>query len=161
MTRARLTAAGTELRIVPPEKDLTDAELALEVAAERGATEVVLAAALGGRVDHALANLLLVLRARELGRRMRLIDGRTEAYLVEGPLVIEGERGDLVSLVPLSPTVEEITTFGLRHPLAGERLGRGATRGISNVIDAIPAGIDRVGGGDMLLIHTRRRPRPS
>lgn len=158
-TRARLGAAGTELRIVPREKDRTDAELALELAAGRGATEAWLAAGLGGRADHALANVFLVLRARELGVRMRLVDGPTQAYLVEGPLELDGDVGDLISLIPLSPSVAAITTFGLRYPLTNEPLMRGATRGMSNVIDAIPAGISRLEGGDLLLIHTRQRRR--
>ena len=160
-TRASLESAGTELLTVPPEKDFTDTELALQVAADHGATEVSLVAALGGRIDHVVANLLLVLHARRLGVRMRIVDRATEAYLVDGPLVIDGLVGDLVSLIPLSEAVEEITTFGLRYPLAGEPLEFGTTRGISNVIIETPAGIRHVGRGDLLLVHTRRRGRRS
>jgi thiamine pyrophosphokinase len=158
-TRARLEAHGTDVREVPPEKDQTDAELALEIAARRGASEVWLSAGLGGRVDHAAANLLLVFLARQLGVRLCLVDGRTEAYLVGGPFALDARVGDLVSLIPLSPLVEGIKTVGLRYPLRDEPLVRGATRGISNVVVAKPAGLAAVGAGDLLLVHTRQRLR--
>lgn len=158
-TRARLEAHGTDVRAVPPEKDQTDAELALEIAAGRGASEVWLAAAWGGRVDHAVANLLLVFLARQLGVRLCLIDGRSEAYLTDGPFVVDARVGHLVSLIPLSPVVEGITTVGLRYPLRDESLVRGATRGISNVVVTSPAGLSAVGAGDLLLVHTRQRLR--
>ncbi len=154
-TRDRLASLGIEIQATSPDKDQTDAELALEIAAARGASEVWLAAALGGRVDHTLANLLLPLLARRLGVRLRLVDGRTEAHLAEGPVVLNARVGDLVSLIPLSPAVEGITTVGLRYPLRDEPLVRGATRGISNVVVSTPAGLAGVGAGDLLLVHTR------
>jgi thiamine pyrophosphokinase len=157
-TRARLVRAGVEVRAVPAAKDLTDAELALGVARERGATDVTLTAALGGRVDHAIANLMLLVRAREMGIRLRLVAGRTEVRLAEQRTELDGAVGDLVSLIPLSETTDHITTFGLRYPLADERLLRGQTRGVSNVIAALPAGLEHRGPGDLLIVHTRRRP---
>lgn len=51
-------------------KNDTDCEYALNLAISRGATEIVLLGALGGRLDHALANLMMVVRAarpRRLG----------------------------------------------------------------------------------------------
>ncbi len=161
-TRARLTRAGVEIRTVPAAKDLTDTELALQIARQRGATDVTLAAALGGRADHALANLLLPLLAHRMGVRLTLVAGRTEVRLADGRVQLDGAVGDLVSLIPLSEVVERVTTFGLRYPLVGERLARGETRGISNVIAALPAGLDPLGSGDLLVVHTRRRlPRAS
>lgn len=158
-TRAHLEAHGTDVREVPAEKDQTDSELALEMAARQGASEVWLAAALGGRVDHAVANLLLLFLARQLGVRLCLVDGRSEAYLAGGPFVLDARVGDLVSLIPLTPLVEGIKTVGLRYPLRDEPLVRGATRGISNVVVARPAGLEAVGAGDLLLVHTRQRRR--
>ena len=67
--------------------------------------------------------------------------------------------GDLVSLIPLTPLVEGISTVGLRYPLRDEPLVRGATRGMSNVVVARPAGLAAVGAGDLLLVHTRKRLR--
>ncbi len=161
-TLARFKRARVEVLTAPPDKDQTDTQLALEFARQRGATDVTLAASLGGRADHALANLLLPLLAHRMGLRLTLVDGRTEVRLADGRVQLDGAVGDLVSLIPLSETVAHVTTFGLRYPLVGERLARGETRGISNVIAALPAGLDPLGSGDLLVVHTRRRlPRVS
>lgn len=158
-TRARLAGAGVTLRLVPREKDLTDTELALRVAREHGATEVVVAAPFGGRVDHTVAHVFLLFLARAMRLQMSLMDGYTEARLADGRTVLDGAVGDLVSLIPLSARVVGITTFGLRYPLARAGLVRGTTRGVSNVIVETPAGLERVRAGDLLIVHTRRSPR--
>ncbi len=49
-------------------KDDTDGEYALNLALEKGATEITLLGALGGRLDHALANLMMVVRAARTRR---------------------------------------------------------------------------------------------
>jgi thiamine pyrophosphokinase len=157
-TRARLARTGVKLRVVPREKDLTDTELALRVAREHGAREVVVAAPFGGRVDHVVAHIFLLFLARAMRIRMSLMDGYTEARLADGRTVLDGAVGDLVSLIPLSARVEGITTFGLRYPLARAGLRRGTTRGVSNVITELPAGLERVRAGDLLVVHTRRSP---
>ena len=49
--------AGMEVVRVPAEKDLTDTQLALEIAVSRGADEIILIAGLSGRLDHTLSTL--------------------------------------------------------------------------------------------------------
>ena len=58
---AELEATGAEVVRHPMDKDASDTELAVLEAVRRGATEIVIVAALGGlRFDHALANVLLL-----------------------------------------------------------------------------------------------------
>jgi thiamine pyrophosphokinase len=144
-------------RVFPVDKDATDAELALREALRRGAREVWIFATMTGRMDHALANLLLLATTRSRRVRARLTDGRAVAWLGSKKTPIEGRPGDLVSLLPLSPTVRGMVTTGLRYPLRGGMLRRGSTRGISNEITNAPASV-RVDAGDLLVIHTPRRP---
>ena len=49
-----------EVRRFKAEKDETDLELALLAAVDMGADEIKVIAALGGRLDHTLANLSLL-----------------------------------------------------------------------------------------------------
>jgi thiamine pyrophosphokinase len=55
-------------------------------------------------------------------------------WLAERDAVIDGQPGDIVSLLPLSQRVTGITTEGLEYPLRGETLRLGPARGVSNVM---------------------------
>lgn len=126
-------AAGAEVEHHPADKDATDLELALLSARARGATRLVVAGGGGGRLDHLLANLLL------LGSP-ELADVAIEAWLpgarltvIRAQAVLRGSPGDLCSLLPVGGPAEGVTTDGLRYPLRREELRPGSTRGISNV----------------------------
>jgi thiamine pyrophosphokinase len=57
----RLEARGVATESHPPDKEASDAELAVARAVEMGATEIVILGGFGGqRLDHELANLLLL-----------------------------------------------------------------------------------------------------
>lgn len=147
--------AGAEIVAHPAEKDKTDAELALDYAVARGAREVEVFGALGGRLDHLLANVGLLLNARARGVHLRLVDAATEAYLAGRRTALEARPGDLVSLLPLSGDVRGVTTRGLKYPLRRTTLRGGSTLGVSNVVVSTPAAV-AVGSGDLLVVVTRR-----
>ena len=54
--------ASSEIIKLSPQKNETDTEVALNVALAKQATEVVIYGALGGRIDHSLANIRLLLQ---------------------------------------------------------------------------------------------------
>lgn len=146
--------AGAEIIRHPVEKDQTDAELAMGYALARGAREIELFGALGGRVDHLLANVALLLRAGKA--RMRIVDGPVELFLAERRTPIDGRPGDLVSLLPLSRAVLGVTTRGLKYPLSRATLREGSSLGVSNEVVSSAASVS-VRSGDLLIVHTRRR----
>jgi thiamine pyrophosphokinase len=136
----------------PSRKNETDSELAIRYALSEGATELVLLAALGGRIDHTLANVLL-LTIPELSKvGARLVDGNQELILIRDEVAIEGTPGDLVSLLPLSTDVAGIQTEGLEYALHGGTLKLGEARGVSNVLVAGRARVE-VQQGLLLLVH--------
>lgn len=143
---AALEQAGVEIARYPARKDYTDLELALHLARERGATQVVVLAALGARWDQTIANLLLPLSAGMAGLTVRLLDGNQELLFLcaaDSPASVEidGQPGDTVSLLPLAGDASGISTAGLEYPLLGETLFFGTTRGVSNVLLSSPAHI--------------------
>ena len=73
---ALVTAAGVPVITAPAAKDETDLELALAHALARGASEIIICAALGGRTDHMLANVLLLVRPELTELVVTLVDGR-------------------------------------------------------------------------------------
>ena len=157
--RERLEEEGCRFVEHPSRKDETDSELAVRYVLSQGATELILLAALGGRIDHTLANVML-LAIPELGPvRARLIDGNQEVLLIRDKVLIEGHPGDKVSLLPLSGDAVGIETEGLEYPLRHGTLRFGAARGVSNVLTAPRASV-QVEGGLLLLVHHHRN-RPS
>lgn len=148
-----LGRSGVKVVAYPPDKDESDTELAVRAALDAGADEIVLVAALGGpRVDHELANVLLVADPRLAGR-VRAVRGGTAVSAVHsgGTERLSGTAGDLVTLLPVGDATG-VTTDGLRYPLRGEPLRAGAARGLSNVIERDGATVS-VGQGALIVIE--------
>lgn len=149
----RLSLTAEVLRH-PEEKDETDLELALLLAAERGARWVRVLAALGDRLDQTLGNIYLLALPALRGIDVRLVAGKQEAWLLrEGQTAISGAAGDTISLVPLSAEARSVRTENLYYPLRGETLRFGPARGISNVMQSSQATVT-LGEGILLVIHT-------
>jgi thiamine pyrophosphokinase len=87
-----------------------------------------------------------------------LLDERNECVLLRPAMehAWNPERGEVVSLIPLSTEVTGVRTTGLRWPLEGERLRLGDTRGVSNEPTTDQAGVSIEAG---LLLLTRHFPR--
>lgn len=153
--RTALEAQGCRFVVHPRAKDETDLELALTYAAAEGAREIIVLGALGGRLDHLLANLLLLSRPEMAGISVRIVENRGEALLIRGGEVacLTGKPGDLVSLLPLGGDVQGVITTGLAWSLHGETLRFGLTRSVSNEMTASAARVE-VDKGYLLVVHS-------
>jgi len=155
-TRARLQKAGVSIRRYPRDKDFTDLELALQAASELHPEAILLLGALGGRLDQMLANILLLANPDYADLPVTLIAGPEEAQIVRRQIVIRGEPGDIVSVIPLTPDVTGLTyEAGLRWRLSDAELPFGSSRGVSNELVAREARIS-LRSGVILVIHTKR-----
>ncbi len=154
----RQALPGVKLVTYPPEKDETDLELALLYAKEQGAEEMVIAGALGGRLDATAANLMLLASEGLQPSRLELWHGAQTAWVVRPPGVeITGQAGDMVSLVPLTGDVLGVTERGFKYPLHRARLPLGSARGVSNVLEKT-AGHISLERGLLLVTHTPAAP---
>ena len=150
---------GREVEIItqPPQKDYTDTELAVHLARERGAVEIYICGALGGRLDHELANLSFLVLGVTWGVDIRIVDEAQELVMLAPgePNRIPGAVGDTVSLISLSEESTGVTTGDLQYPLVGETLSFLSPRGVSNVISGPKpsVGYDR---GKLLLVRIFR-----
>ncbi len=155
--RSHVEAAGSRIIRFSPRKDETDLELALLHAVREGATEIVILAALGGRLDQTIANLLLLALPELNGRDVRIVEGTQTAFLIHGGrdgALVEGRPGDTVSLIPLGGDAVGVTAEGLEWPLHEDTLRFGPARGVSNVLTAQIARV-RVRRGLLLCVVTQ------
>ena len=158
----QLAAAGCRLVRHPTHKDETDTELALHEAAALGARRITILGALGGRIDHAMANIMLLLMPVLEGVETAIHDGRSRLFLIregspiEDGATIAGEPGDVLSLIPLGGDAEGVRTEGLEYPLRDETLAFGPARGVSNVFLGAEARV-ALRRGILLAVHTPRR----
>ena len=159
----RAGPASSHIVRFSPRKDETDLELALLYAVCEGATEIVVLAALGGRLDQTIANLLLLALPELRDLDVRIVEGTQTAFLVQGgrdgcdggdERLIEGRPGDTVSLIPLGGDAVGVTAEGLEWPLHEDSLRFGPARGVSNVLAAEQARV-RVRQGVLLCVVTR------
>lgn len=141
----------------PRDKNETDLELALLYAvAQYPGHEVLIFGGFGGRLDHMLANILVLAHTRLLGQPIRFVDDRESAWLLTaeppGATTVHGAPGDIVSLLPLGGPAHVLTTTGLRWPLQDETLSFGPARGVSNEMTAAVATV-RLGAGVVVCVH--------
>lgn len=143
-----LEAGGVQMIRYPRHKDETDLELAFQYALDQGCQHITVIGALGARWDMSLANLLLAANPSFAGLQVHLIDCHQELILLRGgeSLTLHGNPGDTLSLIPLTPQAEGITTQGLEYPLRGEALIFGSPRGVSNVFVADSASVSLTAG---------------
>ncbi|MBN2179012.1 MAG: thiamine diphosphokinase [Deltaproteobacteria bacterium] len=146
---------GSEVVRFPKRKDETDTWLALEYAFKMKPDEIIILGALGGRIDHALANIFLLVMAAEKDVKTKIVDETSELFVVADTATIHGNVGDTVSLFPLSSSVSGINLEGFDYPLTDGEMEIGTPYGISNRL-AEKRGTISVETGYLLVVRFYR-----
>jgi thiamine pyrophosphokinase len=155
--RQRLEAQGTPFVVSPVEKDETDLELALRLALDWGATELIIAGALGARIDHTLGNLALLALPTLADIPTCIADGDQTVRLARHQLIIAGQPGDTLSLLPFGGDARGVSVAGVHWPLHNAHLPLGPSLSISNRMTANRAEVS-VQDGLLLVVHIATSP---
>jgi len=155
-----LRRQGVETRTFPERKDHTDLELAIDLAIERGMTDLTVLSALGLRWDMSIAAVMLLAASRFAGIRIVLRDGATDLFCLRGRqrLDLAATPGERLSLIPLGGPALGVTLHGLDYPLDDHRIPLGSTLGISNVVTRPEVSIEIREG---LLLCVLETPGPA
>ena len=147
--------SGAEIQQHPSDKDESDLELALAAAVSSGAQRVQVLLRDGGRLDHQLANLLVLASPRWRQADLDAVVGEHRVWVVyDGdertvPLV----AGEALALHAVGATAKGVTTTNLRYPLVRADLPPLVALGISNEAVADAPTI-RVESGVVLAISS-------
>jgi thiamine pyrophosphokinase len=136
------------------DKNETDLELAIHHAIDLQPQQLIIIAALGGRLDQTLGNIALLSDPRHTSLDMRLDDGVEEIFICRDQVQVHGKSGDLVSLIPWQGPVADVRTKNLKWTLRNETLYPDKTRGISNEMLGDTASVS-IGSGALLVVHRR------
>jgi thiamine pyrophosphokinase len=133
---AFIESIGTEIKRFKPEKDETDMELALNWALAQNPKMIRIFGATGGRLDHLLANIQLLVPPLKENKEIEinLIDRHNIVFL-KGPgkyKINKLKEKKYVSFVPLTLTVSNLTLKGFKYPLENRHISLGSTLCISN-----------------------------
>ncbi len=146
---------GPEIYQVPAEKDLTDTQLAVEMALTRGATEIVIIGGLSGRLDHTLSNLAILEHLSEMHVPAILTDGQNRARFVKnsGALIARSDFRYL-SLLAADKLVKGVSVQGCKYPLTNAKLRKTHQYAVSNEITGNCALVE-VRKGGIYIIESR------
>ncbi len=145
--------ADIERMVFPPEKDMTDGEIAVDEAVSRGATSLLLAGAFGGpRADHAFLHLSFAVRMFERGTPALLSSGAQEgSALPHGVSEYDYPPGTMFSILGFSELCG-LTVTGAQWPLDDVVVPLGSSLTLSNVVESSLAVTLREGRA-LLLAH--------
>ena len=144
-----------ETIVLPREKDDTDTVFAVKEAVKRGFDDFLLLGAVGGRLDHTLGNVSILLMLHSLGKRALLVDDYSEMEIVSKLPVFVDDSFTFFSLLNISGTAGGITVEGAKYPLRDAEIPCTYQYGISN--EVLPGHQARISveKGERLLVRVR------
>lgn len=118
----------------PEQKDATDTELVLDFVLENEPSLVVMLGATGGRIDHLLANIGILLKALKEDVETYIVDRYNKICMIDRSTILYKDDmwSKYVSFYPYTERVENLKLSGLKYGLAGEDIAIGSSRTVSN-----------------------------
>jgi thiamine pyrophosphokinase len=133
ISAAGLGLAG-DIEQHPTDKNATDLAIALDAAARKKPSQVVVVGGSGGRIDHFLANAALLTASVYSELNLTWLPGDAAIHVVRDRIELLGSPGDVVSLLPYGGPARGVSTDGLRWPLTDATLAPGTSLGVSNLM---------------------------
>jgi len=141
-----------ELVRLPREKDDTDTFFAVKLALERGYSDFLLLGAMGGRFDHALGNVSILLYLQGLGKKALLVDDYSVMQIVgKEPVYIE-DSCSYFSVLTVAGDVSGVNIKNAKYPLENAELSADFQLGISNEVLPGKRAEVRVESGKVLVV---------
>ena len=145
-----------EIITLPSVKDDTDTVYAAREALRRGWREFLLLGVTGGRIDHTLANLGLLMALDRAGAHGVIADAYGEMEILSRGTAYVEDRWRWFSLLPVGGPASGVTVTGAKYPLQDARIEPEYPYGVSN--EPLPGGRAAIslGEGRLLLVRTDR-----
>ncbi|MFI2855782.1 thiamine diphosphokinase [Paenibacillus sp. JSM ZJ436] len=138
----------------PISKDLTDTEMAFNLAIDRSPKQILIIGGTGTRMDHTLANIQMLVRGVQHHIDCSILDLHNFITLTGSSCSLVDRGYTYVSILPITHEVTGIHLEGFQYPLHNATVKLGQSLGISNRF------LDKVGhvsieSGLLLIIQSK------
>ncbi len=147
---------NVETIVLPCEKDDTDTVYAVKEAVQRGFDTFLLIGVIGGRLDHTIGNVSILLYLDSIGRKGLIIDDYSEMEIVSTTPVYISDRYSFFSLLNITGCAKGVSIQNAKYPLDDAEITCEYQYGISNEVTPEKTAIVSVRDGKLLLIKNRR-----
>ena len=145
-----------EVLVLPREKDDTDTFFGAKEALRRGFGEFLMVGALGGRTDHSLGNLSVLLMLHEKGKKAVLADDYSLMEIVGAEPAEIPDTCPWFSVLCIGGPASGVTIRNAKYPLENGEITCSWQYGISNEVLPGKTASVRAQRGKLLLIRVDR-----
>ena len=139
----------------PVKKDFTDCALAIEYALDRGYNKIVIYGAIGGKLDHTIANIALLAQYSQKGIEIAFVDNDSAIFAIHNSSAyFDKNASGRISVFSLNDKSLSVTEQGLAYTLDGYTMENKNPLGVSNEFIGEEAFVSVKEG--TLLIHTSK-----
>ena len=123
----------TEVITLPVMKNETDTWSCMKAAVAKGYKDILFLGATGGRIDHTLANLSILIYLKGIGAKGRIVDKFSDVILLkDGENKLIGAKGKTVSVMPFASGEVTLSYKGMLYPLEHQTVSAEFPYSISN-----------------------------
>ena len=148
--------SSAETIVLPCVKDDTDSVYAVKEALSRGYDDFLLLGVFGGRVDHTLCNLSILLMLYNLGKKAIAQDDFGETSIIGAEWTCIEDKYRFFSLLAYGGVAGEVYIEDAKYPLQGADISVQYSIGVSNEVLPGKTARVRVGRGHIVLIKIFR-----
>jgi thiamine pyrophosphokinase len=127
-----------EIVRVPAKKDQTDVQLAVNIAIERGADDIIIVGSTDGRLDHTLSLLAMLEELWDKKIPAHVVNGRNRVrYLRDSGVIIMRSAYRYFSVIALDKKVKGVTIDGGEYPLVKKEIARGRKKSLAELCEKL------------------------
>ena len=124
--------SNAETIVLPREKDDTDTFFAVKEALSRGFSDFLIIGAVGGRLDHTLANISILLHLNDRGCKARIVDDYSEMEIADKTEKQIPDSFPYFSVLNIDGTADGITIKNAKFPTDNATIPPSFQYGVSN-----------------------------
>ena len=144
-----------ETIVLPCEKDDTDTVFAVKEAVKRGFDEFILIGVIGGRLDHTLGNVSILLYLDSLSKKGVIIDDYSQMEIVSKEPAFIDDSYAFFSLLNITGVAQGVTIKNAKYPLDNAEITCEYQYAVSNEVISGKTAEVSVQNGRLLLIKDR------